>query len=94
MCRSIKRLRRADELPTEEELNAAALQFVRKISGYHAPSKINRAAFERAIHEVAAASRQLFDTLSASPIGTPAPGTAAPVTRKSAGGAQPASQSS
>ena len=46
MCRSIKTLR-SDTPPTEEEIRAAALQFVRKVSGYRKPSKVNEAAFER-----------------------------------------------
>jgi hypothetical protein len=59
MCRSIKVLRRAGETVTAEELNAAALQFVRKISGFRKPSKINQAAFDRGVAEVASASRRL-----------------------------------
>ena len=63
MCRSIKVLRRPGQQPTDQELHAAALQFVRKISGYRAPSRANAAAFETAVHEVAAAGRRLFDRL-------------------------------
>jgi hypothetical protein len=63
MCRSIKVLRRAGEVVTVDELNAAALQFVRKISGFHKPSKANQAAFERAIEEVAASSRRLLEAV-------------------------------
>jgi hypothetical protein len=63
MCRSIKVLRRAGETVTGEELNAAALQFVRKISGFHKPSKANQAAFDRGVEEVAAASRRLLESL-------------------------------
>ena len=63
MCRSIKVLRRAGETVTVEELNAAALQFVRKISGFHKPSKANQAAFDRGVEEVAAASRRLLESL-------------------------------
>ena len=65
MCRSIKVLRRAGETVTGEELNAAALQFVRKISGFHKPSKANQAAFDRGVLEVAAASRRLMESLEA-----------------------------
>lgn len=65
MCRSIKTLRRADEPATDDEINAAALQFVRKVSGFRAPSTRNEAAFERAVREVAAASSRLLDTLGA-----------------------------
>jgi hypothetical protein len=57
MCRSIKVLRRAGETVTVEELDAAALQFVRKISGCRKPSKLNQAALDRGVLEMAAASR-------------------------------------
>lgn len=63
MCRNIKRLRRPEGEPTDEELRDAALQFVRKISGYRQPSKANRDAFEGAVTEVAEASRRMFDRL-------------------------------
>ena len=63
MCRSIKQLRRPEQPPTDEELRAAALQFVRKVSGYRAPSKANEEAFNRAVAEVAAATRVLLDNL-------------------------------
>jgi hypothetical protein len=63
MCRNIKRLRHADHAPSDAELHDAALQFVRKISGFSAPSSANQAAFERAVHDVAAVSRVLFDSL-------------------------------
>lgn len=63
MCRNIKRLRHADHAPSDAELHDAALQFVRKISGFSAPSPANQAAFERAVHDVAAVSRTLFDSL-------------------------------
>lgn len=63
MCRSIKTLRRPDLPATDAEVEAAALQFVRKISGYRAPSRANAAAFEAAVAEVAAASRRLLDSL-------------------------------
>ncbi len=68
MCRSIKVLRRAGQTVTADELNAAALQFVRKISGFHKPSKANQAAFDRGVLEVSAASRRLLES-----IGDPAP---------------------
>lgn len=59
MCRSIKTLR--SEIPaTEEEIRAAALQFVRKVSGYRKPSKVNEAAFERAIDEIALSTQKLL----------------------------------
>jgi hypothetical protein len=63
MCRSIKTLRRADEPATDEEIAAAALQFVRKVSGYRVPSQKNRTAFDGAVIEVAEASRRLLDAL-------------------------------
>jgi len=66
MCRSIKQLRRAGEPPTDEELQAAALQFVRKVSGYRAPSRIHAEAFNQAVAEIAASTRALFDELVAS----------------------------
>jgi hypothetical protein len=62
MCRSIKTLRRADEAATTGELEAAARQFVRKISGYRTPSARNAGAFEGAIAEIAAASGRLLET--------------------------------
>ena len=61
MCRSIKQLRRPEEPPTDEELQAAALQFVRKVSGYRAPSRANDAAFNVAVDEIALATRKLFE---------------------------------
>jgi hypothetical protein len=67
MCRNIKQLRYPDRPPTDEELRDAALQFVRKVSGYRTPSQANRAAFEQAVEEVAQATRQLFDALTIRP---------------------------
>ena len=63
MCRNIKRLRHPDRQPSDHELQDAALQFVRKISGFHAPSKANEAAFAAAVRDVAAAGRVLFEHL-------------------------------
>ncbi len=63
MCRSIKTLRTIEEGPTDEEIRAAALQFVRKVSGYRQPSKANQEAFERAVEEIAASTEQLLDSL-------------------------------
>ena len=60
MCRNIKKLRRPDGAPTDEELHDAALQFVRKVSGYQKPSRANAEAFDAAI-DVAAAPRRMFD---------------------------------
>jgi hypothetical protein len=64
MCRSIKTLRRPDEPATDEEIKAAALQFVRKVSGYRVPSKANTEAFDAAVDEVADASKRLLGTLA------------------------------
>ena len=61
MCRSIKKLRRPEQPPTEEEIRAAALQFVRKVSGFHRPSEARREAFEQGVDEVAAAVNRLFE---------------------------------
>jgi hypothetical protein len=63
MCRSIKSLRRSEEPATDEEVRAAALQFVRKLSGYRAPSPRNTETFESAVDEIAAASRRMLDGL-------------------------------
>ena len=63
MCRSIKTLRDPAIAATDEEVRAAALQFVRKVSGYRAPSRANQAAFEAAVDEVAAATRRMLDGL-------------------------------
>ena len=63
MCRSIKPLFNFDPPATDEEVRAAALQFVRKLSGYHHPSHANTQAFERGIDDVAAAARRLLDAL-------------------------------
>jgi hypothetical protein len=63
MCRNIKKLRRPENLPTEDEMKDAALQFVRKISGYRVPSKKNEEPFEQAVEDVTAAARKLFDSL-------------------------------
>lgn len=64
MCRSIKQLRNSEVPVTEEKIREAALQFVRKVSGYRKPSKINEAAFERAVDEVAKATENLLERLA------------------------------
>jgi len=64
MCRSIKTLRNAETPATEEEIRAAALQYVRKVSGYRKPSKVNEAAFEQAVEEVAEATFLLLRNLT------------------------------
>jgi hypothetical protein len=64
MCRSIKQLRQPDRPPTPEEVQAAALQFVRKISGYRKPSRANEAVFNQAVQEIADSTRRLLDSLT------------------------------
>ncbi len=66
MCRSIHTLHNFEPPATEEEVRAAALQYVRKISGFTKPSKANEAAFERAVEAVTAASRELLAELTTS----------------------------
>lgn len=63
MCRSIKTLRNPEIPATEDEIRAAALQFVRKVSGYRKPSKVNAEAFERAVEEVARTTQLLLNEL-------------------------------
>ena len=63
MCRNIRTLFNFDPPASEEEIRAASLQFVRKLSGFHRPSKANEAAFEHAVDEVAAAARVLIGSL-------------------------------
>ncbi len=63
MCRNIKTLFNFDPPATDEEIRAASLQFVRKLSGFTQPSKANEAAFEQAIEEVSAVARRLIDSL-------------------------------
>ncbi|MDR6885898.1 MULTISPECIES: DUF2277 domain-containing protein [Variovorax] len=63
MCRSIKTLYNFEPPATEQEIRAAALQFVRKLSGFSVPSKANQDAFERAVDEVAATATRLIDSL-------------------------------
>lgn len=69
MCRSIKVLRRPDEFATQQEIDGAALQFVRKISGFHKPSMANQKAFDQAVREIAVASQRLLDAVAAKPAG-------------------------
>ena len=71
MCRSIKTLRTLDHPATDEEVQAAALQFVRKLSGYRQPAARNADTFDSAVLEIAAASRRLLDGLV--PLGQRAP---------------------
>jgi hypothetical protein len=64
MCRSIKVLRRPDTPATAPEISAAALQFVRKVSGFRKPSRANQDAFDAAVREVAAATERLLGTVN------------------------------
>ena len=76
MCRSIKTLRRKDDPVTEDEIRPAALQFVRKVSGYRFPSPANEEAFNAAVDEVASASGKLLGNLKTgarAPVGKVAP---------------------
>ena len=65
MCRSIKRLRGIEPPVTDAELTAAALQYVRKVSGYRQPSRRNATAFDAAVAEVTEATRRLLEALAA-----------------------------
>jgi hypothetical protein len=69
MCRSIKPLRSTDRSATDEEIAEAALQFVRKVSGYRKPSRANQAAFDRAVDEIAIATKKMLDRLGAKETG-------------------------
>jgi hypothetical protein len=64
MCRSIKTLRHADVLATDDEIREAARQFVRKVSGFNKPSARHEAAFEKAINDIAFASHQLLESVA------------------------------
>ena len=68
MCRNIKTLFNFDPPATDEEIRAASLQFVRKLSGFNAPSQANEAAFNEAIEDVAAVARRLIDALTTTAI--------------------------
>lgn len=65
MCRSIKTLRQSDVPATEDEIRAAALQYVRKISGFRQPTARHAAAFEAAVDEIAGASERLLEQVTA-----------------------------
>jgi hypothetical protein len=90
MCRSIRQLRRADEAEpaTTGEAEAAALQYVRKVSGFRAPSARNSEAFEDAVHEIAHATERLLQALGTSVAEGPDP-FADPVTRRAILAARP-----
>jgi hypothetical protein len=63
MCRNIRTLHNFEPPATSEEVHEAALQYVRKISGYNKPSQANAEAFDRAVEEISAATRRLLDSL-------------------------------
>lgn len=65
MCRSIKPLRMSDRQATDEEIREAALQYVRKVSGYRKPSEVNREPFDEAVLEIAKATQKLLNSLPA-----------------------------
>ena len=62
MCRNIKQLRRLESLAADEEIEAAALQFVRKVSGYRKPSRANQESFDKAVAEIAASTRRMLES--------------------------------
>lgn len=66
MCRSIKQLRNADQIVTDEDIAAAALQFVRKVTGYRTPSRANSDAFETAVTDIANATKRALGELECS----------------------------
>lgn len=68
MCRSIKQLRVTGYKPTDQEIEAAALQFVRKVSGYRKPSRVNQESFQKAVDDIALATKLLLEN-----IGSPTP---------------------
>jgi hypothetical protein len=72
MCRSIQQLRGADPPATDAEVQAAALQYVRKVSGYRTPSKANQAVFDGAVEDIAALTRRLLEDLVVVPGSRPA----------------------
>ncbi|HEV8534922.1 MAG TPA: DUF2277 family protein [Candidatus Limnocylindria bacterium] len=79
MCRSIKTLRRAEGRASEEEIAAAALQYVRKVSGFRAPSRRNSEAFDAAVSEVGRASRRLLEAIESAQNSTAHPNSRARV---------------
>ena len=66
MCRNIRTLYNFEPPARDDEVRAAAIQYVRKVSGYHTPSQANEAAFERAVEEVTRVTRRLLDSLTTS----------------------------
>jgi hypothetical protein len=68
MCRSIKKLRNPEIPATEAEIREAAVQFVRKVSGYRSPSRANQEAFDQAVENIALVTRRLLDELEQRPV--------------------------
>jgi hypothetical protein len=64
MCRSIKRLREGADVVPDDEIREAALQYIRKVSGFREPTARHREAFDRAVDEVAVSSKELLDTIA------------------------------
>ena len=90
MCRSIQQLRGAEPPATDDEIRDAALQYVRKVSGYRRPSSANQPAFDAAVAAVAAATRDLLEGLVVTPGSKPA----VPVQRRLSGAGRAAAASS
>ena len=63
MCRNIKNLRNSDNVPTDEEIMEAALQYVRKVSGYRKPSRLNNDVYNQAVEEIMLATKRLLEDL-------------------------------
>ena len=63
MCRSIRKLRSDDQPPSDEEIIEAALQYVRKVSGYRSPSRLNTEVYNQAVEDIAIATRRLLEDL-------------------------------
>ena len=63
MCRSIKKLRNGEHPPSDEEIIEAALQYVRKVSGYRSPSRLNTEVYNQAVEDIATATRRLLEDL-------------------------------
>lgn len=68
MCRSIKQLRNPDNFPEDDEIHAAALQYIRKVSGYRKPSQKNKEVFDQAVSAVATTTRILLENIQQPPL--------------------------
>lgn len=73
MCRNIKNLRNSDNVPTDEEIMEAALQYVRKVSGYRKPSRLNNDVYNQAVEEIMLATKRLLEDLVIIPRTKPGP---------------------